>query len=250
MKKGGITFRLWERVYEFAAARLNLDVELRYRAVHRALKPLVAKGSSVLEVGAGAVSIGRYLRCATTAVDTSFGPGPGSNTKRVFASACALPFADKAWDIVCSIDMLEHIHPAHRSQAIAEMVRVGKSLVTVAVPVGETAFREDVWTDEYYIRQHGKPHRFAKEHVELGLPGREDVEAAFYDAAARAGRNVRLKIVPNLNVNVRHFYMRYAFRNSLLGRALYVGMFPLAYLGSILDGGSCYRDIFIGQFGE
>jgi hypothetical protein len=130
------------------------------------------------------------------------------------------------------------------------MVRVGKSLVTVAVPVGETAFREDVWTHEYYIRQHGKPHRFAKEHVELGIPGREDVEAAFYDAAARAGRKVRLKIVPNLNVNVRHFYMRYAFRSSLLARALYVGMFPLAYLGSILDGGSCYRDIFIGQIGE
>jgi ubiquinone/menaquinone biosynthesis C-methylase UbiE len=248
MKKGGKSVRLKERVYEFAAVRLNLDVELRYRAVHRALRPLVAKGSSVLEVGAGAVTIGRYLKCRTTAVDTAFGSVHDPKTERVSASACALPFPDGAWDVVCSIDMLEHIPPARRAAAIAEMVRVGKNVVAVALPVGDEAFKEDIWTHEYYIRQHGKPHRYAKDHVELGLPDRKDIEFAFREAAARTGRNITLKIVPNLNLNFRHFYMKYAFKSSVLGRALYVGMFPLAFCGSILDLGSCYRNIFIGQF--
>ena len=250
MKKIEKSIWLEQRVYEFAAVRLNLDVELRYRAVHRALRPLVEKGSSVLEVGAGAVSIGRYLKCRTTAVDTSFGPARDPSIDRVSASACALPFPDGVWDVVCSIDMLEHIPPARRAEAIAEMVRVGKNLIAVALPVGEGAFKEDIWTHEYYISQNGKPHRFAKEHVELGLPDRKDIESAFQEAAARTGRNLTLKVVPNLNLNFRHFYMKYAFKGSALGRALYVGMFPLAFLGSILDFGSCYRNIFIGQFGE
>jgi ubiquinone/menaquinone biosynthesis C-methylase UbiE len=248
VKKIVKSIRLKERIYEFAAMRFNLDVELRYRAVHRALKPLVAKGSSVLEVGAGAVSIGRYLKCRTTAVDTAFGTTADRSTERVWASACALPFPDGSWDVVCSIDMLEHIPSARRAEAIAEMVRVGKNVVAIALPVGEGAFREDIWTHEYYIRQNGKPHRFAKEHVELGLPDREEIETAFHEAASRTGRNLTLKIVPNLNLNVRHFYMKYAFKGSLLGRVLYVGMFPLAFLGWILDLGSCYRNIFIGQF--
>ena len=242
--------RLKEGLYEFAAARLNLDVELRYRAVYRALAPFVAHGTSLLEVGSGAVSIGRYLRCRVTAVDNSFDLRRNSSTARVQGSACSLPFRDQAWDVICSIDMLEHIPPALRSVAIAEMVRVGRKIVAVAVPVGEAAYREDVWTHKYYIQHHGSPHRFAKEHVEYGLPSREGIITAINDAAARYGRALKVKTIPHLNLFFRHFYMKSALRSSLLPRALYVGMFPLAYLGPMFDFGACYRDIFVAQLGS
>ncbi len=235
-----------QRIYNFAAVRLNLDVELRYRAVQRVLKPLVTEGMSVLEVGAGAVSIGRYLQCPTTAVDSGFDLRRNSNVARVQASACSLPFADKTWDIVCSID----VPPAQRGHAIAEMVRVGKRFVAVALPVGQAAYRQDVWTHEYYIGHHGNPHRFALEHVELGLPDREYIKTAFQDSAKRTGRHLELGIVPNVNLSVRAFYMRFAFHGSVLRRALYVGMFPLAYFGAALDRGACYRDIFIARLCE
>jgi ubiquinone/menaquinone biosynthesis C-methylase UbiE len=208
------------------------------------------KGASLLEVGAGAVSIGRYLRCETTAVDASFDPRRKANRARVQASACSLPFSDEAWEVVCSIDMLEHIPPTHRATAIREMVRVGRRLVAVAVPAGEAAYREDVWTHEYYIRHHETPHRFAKEHVEYGLPSRQEIVSAFEDAAARYGRSLRIKTVPNLNLSFRRFYMKFALRRSVISRAIYVGMFPLAYLGPIFDSGNCYRDIFVVQFME
>ena len=201
----------------------------------------------VLEVGAGAVSIGRYLQCPTTAVDAGFDLRRNSNVARVQASACALPFPDKTWDVVCSIDMLEHVPPAQRGQAIAEMVRVGKRVVAVALPIGQAAHRQDLWGHEYHIRRHGKPHRFAKEHVELGLPDREYIKAAFQDSAKRTDRHLELEIVPNVNLSLRAFYMRFAFHDSLLIRALYVGMFPLAYFGSALDRGACYRDIFVAR---
>jgi hypothetical protein len=239
--------RLKEGLYNFAAERLNLDVELRYRAVRRALAPFVAQGTSVLEVGAGAVSIGRYLRCKVTAVDTSFDLRRNSSSHRVRGSACSLPFCDQAWDVVCSIDMLEHIPPALRAVAISEMVRVGRRVVVLAVPAGEQAYREDVWTHEYYVQHHGSPHRFAKEHVEYGLPSREGIISAFDDAATRHGRSLSLNTIPNLNLSLRRFYMKFALRSSLMIRAFYVGMFPLAYLGPISDFGDCYRDIFVAQ---
>lgn len=239
--------RLKNTLYNFAAERLNLDVELRYRAVQRALAPLVARGASVLELGAGAVSIGRYLGCRVTAVDTSFDLRRNSSTARVQGSVCALPFRDEAWEVVCSIDMLEHIPPALRAVAVAEMLRVARRVLVVAVPAGEAAYREDMWTHEYYIQHHGSPHRFAKEHVEYGLPTREGIISAFDDAAARYSRSLSLNIIPHLNLSFRRFYMKSALRSSVIPRAVYVGMFPLAYLGPIFDFGHCYRDIFVGQ---
>lgn len=243
--KGAIWSRWGEDLYNFAAVHLNLDVELRYRAVTRALQPLIPQGASVLEVGAGAASIGQYLGRRTTAVDVAFDPRRNSHTERIQASACALPFPDQAWDVVCSIDMLEHIPPSQRPQAIREMVRVGRRVVALATPVGAAAYRHDLDTHEYYIREHGSPHRFVQEHVEFGLPDRTEIEDSFRTSARQSGRDLKLKIVPNLNLSFRSFYMKFGFHKSVAGRALYVGMFPLAHLGHIFDRGSCYREIFV-----
>ena len=237
-------------LYDFAAVRLNLDVELRYRAVRRVIKPLVAAERSILEIGAGKVSIGRYLGRETIAVDSSFDLRSNLEAKRVVASACSLPFSDRTWDVVCSVDMLEHIPPAYRVEAIGEMVRVSKALIALALPVGSDAFREDIWTHRYYLRQHGEPHRFAKEHVEFGLPQKDQIIAAIKDAAERTGRKVSIRAVPNLNVLFRRLYMRLAFHGSVLFRIAYVALFPLAWLGRLLDHGSCYRQIFVVQFDE
>ena len=237
--------RLGGDLYDFAAVHLNLDVEVRYRAVTRALKPLVPKGASILEVGAGEVSIGKYLGRRTTAVDVAFDSRRNSHTEKIQASVCSLPFPDRAWDVVCSIDMLEHIPPSQRPQAIREMVRVGRKVVALAMPVGEAAYRHDLHTNEYYIHEHGSPHRFAREHVEFGLPDRAGIEDCLHTFAAQSGRKLKLRVVPNLNISFRSFYMKFAFHRSLAGRALYVGMFPIAYLGSIIDHGLCYREIFV-----
>jgi ubiquinone/menaquinone biosynthesis C-methylase UbiE len=53
------------------------------------------------------------------------------------ADACALPFADGEFDVVCGIELLEQVPAA--TLALAELVRVARSAVLVSVP------REPLW---------------------------------------------------------------------------------------------------------
>lgn len=231
-------------LYDYARAHLNLDVALRYRAVARLIRPEVRPDTQLLEVGAGAVSIGSHLGCRSTAVDTMFDSSAGKYTDRVLASVNCLPFPDKSWDIVISIDMLEHIPPQHRNRAIQEMVRVTRSLFILAVPVGEAAFQQDIELHEYYISQHGQPHRFTREHIEFGLPTLGETMASLAAAAETTGRKLHLHSRPNLNIRFRSYFMKLAMHSSILARGMYVAMFPFALLGPVCDRGVCYRTIF------
>jgi hypothetical protein len=235
----------WERrIYDYARVRLNLDVELRYRAVARLIRSELRNGTRLLELGAGAVSIGAHLGLRSTAVDTVFDSGAAKYTDRVQASVDCLPFPDKSWDIVVSIDMLEHIPPGLRDKALREMIRVTRSLLVLAVPVGDAAFEHDIELHDYYISQHGRPHRFTREHIEFGLPTLVETRNSLGVAAEDTGRKLNLDVRKHLNIGFRSSYMKLALRDSVLARAMYVAMFPLALLDSLYDRGPCYRTIF------
>lgn len=237
-------------IYLYAASRLNLDVELRYRAVARRLRVETRSGSEVLEVGAGAISISRYFDCRTVAVDPSFDESKVSTTGRIHGSAIALPFADGQWEVVCSIDMLEHIPPDARYKAVLEMLRVAKSLVVIAVPVGDASYRHDIETNEYHLRKNGTVPRFTAEHVEFGLPSEKQVKRWIEDAARELGRGVEITGIPNVNIRFRLWYMKLSWHPNLLIRGIYVALFPLAYVGRALDQGECYRQIFTVRLGK
>jgi hypothetical protein len=239
-----------KKFYWYAAEHLNLDVDLRYRAVARLLKEFVRPGTEVLEVGAGAITIGHYFRCRTVAVDPSFDEPEANHTNRIRGSATALPFSDRQWDVVCSVDMLEHIPPEVRYRAILESVRVARSLVVIAVPVGEAAYRHDVQTHEYYLSKHGIPHRFNAEHVELGLPSGSQVKEWIENAASELGRRVKIVERPNVNIRLRLWYMKLSLHPAILIRSLYVALYPLAYVGWTMDRGECYRRIYAAVLKE
>jgi len=59
------------------------------------------------------------------------------NLSFAVADACALPFEDGAFDVVCGIELLEQVPTA--ALALAELVRVARRAVLVSVP------REPLW---------------------------------------------------------------------------------------------------------
>ncbi len=210
----------------------------------------VRKDTQLLEVGAGAVSIGAYLGCGSTAVDTTFDSAAGKHTNRVQASVDCLPFPDKSWDIVVSIDMLEHIPPECRDRALREMIRVTRNLLVIAAPVGEAAFQHDIELHDYYISKHGRPHRYTLEHVEFGLPTLAETSTSLGVAAENTGRKLHLDVRPHLNIGFRTCYMKLALHSSILARAMYVALFPLALFGPVYDRSICYRTIFSARLEE
>lgn len=233
--------------YQFAATRLNLDVDLRYRAVARLASGYLERGASILEVGAGTNSIGRYLGLPVTAVDLDFPDGRVPRVRRIQGSACSLPFMDKAWDIVCSVDMLEHIPRQDRNLAIGEMVRIARKVVLLAVPVGDKAYMQDIELHHYYERKHSASHQWVKEHVDLGLPKREDISSALKIVAESYMREIDIFSYPNVNLKFRSFFMKLSFSSFLPFRCLYAALYPLALVPKLFDRGECYREIFIAD---
>jgi SAM-dependent methyltransferase len=97
--------------------------------------------SRILDVGCGDGAITDRLAAAweVTGVDASAAALAHVQTTAVQASATALPFADGAFDLVLSSEMLEHLTDEDYAAALAEMSRVTQRYLLLSVP-----YREDV----------------------------------------------------------------------------------------------------------
>lgn len=61
------------------------------------------------------------------------------NVTFVCGDACNLPFADRSFDTVTALHVLEHLEPSLASRSLQEMCRVARRRVIVAVPMEEEA---------------------------------------------------------------------------------------------------------------
>src|SRR5687767_4228091 len=105
------------------------EESLRYLPIRDALRERGLEHASLLEVGSGGKGISPYVRHDIVGCDLAF-PEPGPFTvHRVKSTAEALPIRSRAFDVVVSVDALEHIPAAARPPAIAEMVRVARRAV-------------------------------------------------------------------------------------------------------------------------
>jgi SAM-dependent methyltransferase len=101
---------------------------------------------SVVELGCCFGFLALQLAAAgheVTAVDLSAGtvrllasvaPGLGLSLRTLAGDATAVPLADRAADTVYAVHLLEHLPPAVAPVVLAEMLRVARRRVVVAVP--------------------------------------------------------------------------------------------------------------------
>ncbi|HHW86934.1 MAG TPA: class I SAM-dependent methyltransferase [Chloroflexi bacterium] len=89
----------------------------------------------------------------------------------VQSSGAALPFADHAFDVVLTVDTLEHIPPAERKAFLAEMVRVAKHYVLITGPFSSPINDEaERLLDDFIYSATGQHHYYLAEHLRFGLP--------------------------------------------------------------------------------
>jgi len=160
-----------------------LNHTLRYARVAVLLSE-TPKGT-LLEVGSGGRGVNGYLPAGwhITACDVSFndyGSKPVSNARgveRVTASVLNLPFADRQFDCVLALDLLEHLAPADRLRATRELRRVARHRLIVGCPIGPAAERADKSLAAVY-RTKGLPlPEWLAEHLGHGLPQLSDLLA-------------------------------------------------------------------------
>lgn len=133
------------------------------------IRSLGGKAESYLELGVGsAQTIARLQRMTSarcvgiekTSNAYEIGKAYATNCEIIQADAFALPFADKSFDVVYSLGLLEHFEPEEQGRILREHARCARNMIVMNLPpdllherlilwVNRTIFgRRGVWADE------------------------------------------------------------------------------------------------------
>lgn len=218
----------------------------------------------VLEVGSGSLGLSRYTRKRIMGVDLKTTGPHCQNMLLTGASAESLPFKDSSFDLVVSLDMLEHIPSENRVDVIRELFRVAKNKIFLGVPTFEIAkeFEDKVrkiyegkinnWKGSPQSREKFiKRNAFLLEHDKFGLPKESEVLSCLNKCIAAGNYKVEIKIIDNESIFVWYYAvlgdMKYNYLRWFITTIFFILFFPLL---SRIKFGGCYRKIFVLEKGK
>jgi SAM-dependent methyltransferase len=199
-----------------------------------------AGARTVLDVGSGSRGLARWLPASlsVTAVDTTFDDYgaarrfAGRGARPVVGDVRELPFADRAFDAVAAVDLMEHVPPADRGRALDELARVTRRRLVVGCPVGARALQADRALSERLTASGRTPPGWIAEHLANGFPEADEIRG-------RLAPHGRLQTEPNLSVGAHVRLMR-----AELSMAAYVPTrLAAAALGLAHRGGGASRRV-------
>jgi Methyltransferase domain len=222
----------------------NADEALRYLPISDLILASDLKAPKILEVGSGVKGITPYIPYMITGVDVSFNGDVAENLRPVCLSGAKLPFPDGSYDFVISVDMLEHVNVNERSEVITELLRVASRRVFLSVPCGKLAEAHDMALDEFYQHVNGVRYHFFQDHIENGLPEKDELASRIKFSADALGLKIELQVISNVNLKVRNFFMRLWIISK--SAKLYTWISPfLCLFRRLLNSGECYRQLFL-----
>jgi len=222
----------------------GIDIALRYLPVTDVIRSDRMARPRILDVGSGTKGGVKYLGYPVIGLDREFVGDIAEGLTPVRGDGLQLPFKDKSFDYVLSVDNLEHIPPDLRPLLIGEIMRVAKRRVFLTIPCGAFAEEQDRRLDRLYLRTHGERFPFFCEHVNYGLPEENEI----LELLQRSGREKNivirsLSVIPNVNIVIREVYMRLWISRWLA--LLYHPLVFFSFLRGWLNFGSCYRNLFV-----
>lgn len=167
---------------DFASHNLQLpfDQYQRYRSLREAVTLLRCheeRPLRVLDVGGYPGQILGFLPAEqVTVIDLQ-----GFDSRHsVVGDGLTLPYAEGEFDVVTSVDVLEHLEPERRPTFLAELWRVASRQVIIAGPFESRAVSqaEEILSEFIKFRSRAS-HRYLGEHAQYGLPTVGEVEEFF-----------------------------------------------------------------------
>jgi hypothetical protein len=231
--------------------RQHPETALRYLPVVMTIKKAGLNDSKILEVGPGSLGITPYLKKPIDGLDIDFSGPQTKLVNKIKGAADNLPFRKNSYDVVISVDVLEHLAKENRQKAIYEILRVAAKLAVLVVPTGELAGKQDEELHVYWQKIFGNRNQFLEEHVKNGLPKTEEILVQIDKAQRLLGKAARITSHPLLNLTVRNVLMRTWISKNKLFYYLYMkGYLLLLPFLKQLNFGNCYRRIFVIEINQ
>lgn len=171
----------------------EFDVYQRYKTLQDIVDSIQASRifatidrPSILDVGSGDTSFTREFLGDGYAITRSDTEALDAADIVRLAPGAPLPFPDRSFDLVVSMDVLEHVPAIHRPKFLSEVARVARHACIIACPNGIPEVAE---AEKRFAALHHAlfgPHRFMDEHREYGLPAPQSV----IDALRKEGLDV------------------------------------------------------------
>jgi SAM-dependent methyltransferase len=223
------------------------DTRCRNMDVCRVLARFAA--ASILDAGCGEYGLAAVMPSADiTGVDILRPETVDPRLRYEQGSILELPFDDASFDVAASVDVLEHLRGDLRTQAVSELVRVGRRAVVIAFPAGADARKiDEEFSSE--LRERGEPlPEWLAEHLANEYPEASDIADAIKKAAADSGRTVASSIYFSEPLSVatrlRGLAMRskYAYLAANISAGILLPIMPRAVEGQ------AYRSIILAEF--
>lgn len=228
---------------------MHPETALRYLPVVAALKVAKLTDSKILEVGSGSLGITPYLKKRVDGIDVDFSGPQTPLLTQVKAKGVILPFHKNSYDAVIAVDVLEHLKPQSRAQAVHEILRVAKKLAVIVVPVGELSQKQDIELDRYWQKVFKSRNQFLEEHVENGLPQSNQILVDIDKAKRLLGKKASVKSRPLLNLFIRKLIMKtWISKNKYIYYLYLKGYLLLLPILLRANFANCYRRIFVIEF--
>jgi GT2 family glycosyltransferase len=162
--------------------RLPFDRYQRYALAAHVVRALDLDPSPrVLEVGANVHGdLTRFLPAARVVqLDLATPPAAAAPARFVRGDGCRIPFRDGAFDVVLSLDVLEHVVRERRRRFVAEALRTAARCVVIAAPFHSADVEaHEAHLNAYFRDLHGMDFPWLAEHALRGLPDLAETLAA------------------------------------------------------------------------
>lgn len=199
----------------------NINMILRYDPIVKLIKKISKsrKELKILEIGSGSIGITRFYKGHVIGIDVEAERYNNPRLKFIKSSATFLPFRDKTFDVVISIDTLEHLTRKEQVKMVQEAYRVSKKYIFFTYPVGFNKYQERIlktWKKSHLTKS-------LEEHLHGGTATGKEVQKAL------KGKKYKLEAMYGTHPAVA-YYLNYLEQNiitKVLSRTLLKIFIPL-----------------------
>ncbi len=136
---------------------------------HRRVAEFIDKDDTVLDVGGELNHLAQFTKPKKILV-------ANLNTGDVIIKKNNLPFSQNSFDIVCAIDVLEHIPRNERKPFIIRLLGIAKKGVILSFPVGTSHHVSYEKKMQKYLENKKIDVTYLKEHIRYGLPQNDEIK--------------------------------------------------------------------------